>query len=198
MHVRNRYLWVVPNWNLIIFVFTIYAVWNTHARIEKATAEAFIMSWASLTPAVTIESPCITPQSAPTATDARVDLDTPDELAIRSLLLGIVHRTAGYYVPARAFLKDAYQRQAEIENSIWVGGVALFESAVLDLKEAEVSITADAKTTWAAAIKNALEKLDKAFTLATSSNTDLSSRLDTRIAMLRDEIAMKKEMLGLV
>ena len=150
---------------------------------------------------MTIESPCITPQSQPTTTDAKVDLDTPDELAIRSLLLGIVHRTAGYYVPARAFLKDAHQRQAEIENSIWVGGVSLFESAVLDLKEADASVAsdvgADAKAIWATATKDALEKLDKAFTLATSSNTDLSSRLDTRIAMLRDEIAMKKEMMGL-
>lgn len=131
-----------------------------------------------------------------------VDLDTPDELAIRSLLLGIVHRTAGYYVPARAFLQDAHQRQAEIENSTWVGGVALFESAVLDLKEANASVAADGaadtKAIWATATKDALEKLDKAFTLATSSNADLSSRLDTRIAMLRDEIAMKKEMVGLV
>ena len=48
------------------------------------------------------------------------------------------------------------------------------------------------------AIKKADEELDKALALATSSNSDLSSRLDSRIAMLKDEMAMKKEMLGIV
>ena len=38
-------------------------------------------------------------------------------------------------------------------------------------------------------------RLDRALALAPQS-VDLSSRLDTRISMLRDEIATKREMLG--
>ena len=89
-------------------------------------------------------------------------MDIPDGLAIRSLLLDIIRGTAGCYVPVQAFLKDALQRQ--VENGVWIGGVSLFESVVLDPKEADPSVTsdarADAKATWATATNNALEKLD--------------------------------------
>ena len=48
---------------------------------------------------------------------------------------------------------------------------------------------------WTSALKRASERLDQALALAPQS-VDLSSRLDTRISMLRDEIAMKREMVG--
>ena len=135
------------------------------------------------------------------ATDAVPD--TPDELAIRSLLLGIVHRTAGDFVSSRALLEDAVARHPAVKVSTWVGGVAWFELAVLDLKEMEVSQAEKGKEgpladtdAWAHVMKDALEKLDKALSLATQQ-VDLSSRLDSRIAMLKDEIALKKEMLGI-
>jgi len=53
------------------------------------------------------------------------------------------------------------------------------------------------KGEWERALTTAGEKLDVALSLATSS-VDLSSRLDSRITMLRDEIAAKREMLGIV
>jgi hypothetical protein len=75
----------------------------------------------------------------------------------------------------------------------WVGGVALFELAVLDLVDADA---AGADTAgWALALRSAGERLDKALALA-GKDTDLSSRLDIRVAMLRDEIEGKREMLG--
>jgi hypothetical protein len=178
-------------------------VWNTHARIVKSTAKAHIEEWSSLTPAVTIRSPYI--NSAPTGAPltGTIDLDSPDELSIRSLLLGIVHRTAGEYIPARAFLVDAHMRQPEFTTSTWVGGMALFELAVLELKEAEIAAASlasprEAKAMWTIALKDASRDLDQALALATSNNSDLSSRLDSRIAMLRDEIATKTETLGIV
>lgn len=183
------------------------AVWNTHARIEKTTAEAHIKEWSSLTPAVTIESPDFKIQIQELTSTVVLDLDNSDELAIRSLLLGIVYRTAGSFGPSRAFLIDAHKRQAEMETSTWVGGVALFEMAVLDLKETEAVTTSttvgddtklDSRATWTAAIKGASEKLDQALALATSGNADLSSRLDSRIAMLREEMGTKKEMMGII
>ncbi|TFK66270.1 hypothetical protein BDN72DRAFT_844550 [Pluteus cervinus] len=216
--------------------------WNTHARINQDIAIQHIKAWASLTPAVTISSPFITTAetSPPQDTKKVPDLDTPDELALRSLLMGIVHRTAGAYVPARAFLEDALAKQPEIAVSTWIGGVAMFDLAVLDLKEMEAQIaaghshghnghtTVDAVTivintappssassmsgeseqsldkvtdevrqAWIPVLKKAELKLDKAMALATNS-TDLSSRLDSRITMLRDEIGTKRELLGIV
>ncbi len=79
----------------------------------------------------------------------------------------------------------------------------MFELAVLDLKELEarekVDIEEDPTTlrsAWGTALDNAIVKLDQAYALA-PTNVDLSSRLDTRIAMLRGEIGLKREKLGL-
>lgn len=169
-----------------------------------------------------------------------LDLDNPDELAIRALLLGINYRTTQEYEISRGFLSEAYEYHSSIKTSTWVGGVAMFELAVLDLKEAEecdrvraaaassafsspgpsplkASMTVDTdlangdepdrlriprphskeegKSNWVEALKSASHKLDAALGLATSS-VDLSSRLDSRIAMLRHEIATKKDLLG--
>ena len=148
---------------------------------------------------MTIESPykSTIPASAP---EVIVDLDSADELSIRSLLLGIVHRTAGEYIAARAFLVDAHARQPDLTISTWVGGIAQFELAVLELKEAEVSVVSlpsrEAKAVWTKALEEASGELDRALALAMGNNSDLSSRLDTRIAMLKDEIAMKREIVG--
>lgn len=177
------------------------AVWNTHDRIEKSSAEAHIKEWNTLTPAVTSDSPSIISNIA-NSPPGTLDLDNPDELSIRSLLLGIVHRTTGDYVASRAFLADAHKRQPELESSTWAGGVALFELAVLDLKEAEVvtlsSTPEESKKIWTSVLKMATEKLNQALALSTGNNSDLSSRLDSRIAMLKDEIATKREMIDIV
>jgi len=63
------------------------------------------------------------------------DLDTPDELAVRSLLLGILYRTLGDFATSRIHLTEAYDLRVEVEVSTWVGGLALFELAALDLTE---------------------------------------------------------------
>jgi len=194
--------------------------WNTHARIPKAVALEHIAELSELSPLPSVPSPYIpapiSPITSPTLpTDPVQDLDTPDELAIRSLILGITHRTAGEYTAAGAFLIDAHARHAAVKVSTWVGGVALFELAVLALRAAQartegvpgldVSPGGDGKKErvpeeekkeiWMKAIREAEGRLEKALALATQQ-VDLSSRLDSRIAMLRDEIALKKEMLA--
>lgn len=170
-------------------------VWNNHTRVQPSVAEEHIREWMALTPAPTISSPVV---PNPPAADASspADLDTPDELALRSLLLGITHRTAKHHAAARAFLEDAVARHPHVEVSTWIGGVAYFELAVLDLREYDQTGSID-PTGWTGVIKGANEKLDKALGLAGNS-VDLSSRLDTRIAMLRDEMVVKKEVLGIV
>ncbi|KAI0664762.1 outer membrane protein Iml2/Tetratricopeptide repeat protein 39 [Cubamyces menziesii] len=178
--------------------------WNTHARITKETAIGHLKDWATcLNPPPTIETALLKEHvlsltSPSPTTPGASPADTPDELAIRSLLLGIVHRTAGDFAGARAFLGDAEARHATVQVSTWVGGVAWFEHAVLDLKEMEARAAAEIVdgAEWGRVLKGALEKLDKALSLATQQ-VDLSSRLDSRIAMLKDEIGLKREMLGL-
>lgn len=129
-----------------------------------------------------------------------MDLDSPDELAARALLLGILHRTAGEFKASREFLEDALARHKTVKISTWVGGIASFETAVLDLKEADALYGSDAtvpmgdaaKAYWKKVLKSASEMLDQALSLA-PQNVDLSSRLDTRVSMLRDEITTKRE-----
>jgi len=170
--------------------------WNTHARVTKDVAQGYITEFSSFSPPSTIPSPFIT--ELPSSISTPPDLDTPDELAIRSLLLGALHRTAGELEVSRAFLVDAVKRHSDVKVSTWVGGMAMYEQAVLDLNEAESNVGSDVlldsskKAEWLKAMKSANEKLDQALTLSGQS-VDLSSRLDMRIAMLRDEIGLKKE-----
>jgi len=156
-----------------------------------------------------------------------VDLDTPDELALRALLLGIHHRTLKAFDVARGFLVQAHGYHSELKVSTWIGGLAMFELAVLDLKEAEdrhgkgvtvvvrgiekedVPMVNDDRSSfqmmgdeemsgvWSEAVKAARVKLDVALDLSTNS-IDLSSRLDSRIAILKDEISTKLEILGIL
>ena len=164
--------------------------------------------------------------SAASQVEDAVDLDTPDELALRALLLGIHHRTLKTFDLARGFLVQAYGYHTELKVSTWIGGLAMFELAVLDLKEAEdrhgkrVSVVVrgiekedgpmingdrsyfqvkggeEMSKVWSEVLKAARVKLDVALDLAT--NVDLSSRLDSRIAILKDEISTKREILGIL
>jgi hypothetical protein len=197
-----------------------HTVWNTHQRIEDAVAEAHIKELAALTPpvAIAVPSPFLPAidekhtvkvrflfQSTFTPGLTRVaiilqpdqptpDLDTPDERALRALLLGIMHRTLRLYAPARALLEAA--RGAQLKVSTWIPGVALFELAVTDLKEADADAALD-KAGWARALAGAETKLDAAQGILGKNDIDLSSRLDSRIALLRDEIAAKRGMVGI-
>lgn len=239
--------------------------WNTHGRITPEVAQAHIAELLSLSPPVTLPSPISpAPPPPPTTPDddaqaqARPPLDTPDELALRALLLGITHRAAGHPTEARRFLRDAHARHARIPStgSAWIGGVALFELAVLELREAhrlehegdgegegesggtsspssseEESVSSSiissgvaagvygagragggigelklrmnalavhdgtSQTRWRRVLKEAEALLDSAMSLS-GPEVDLSSRLESRVAMLRDEIGLKREMLG--
>lgn len=153
-----------------------------------------------------------------------VDLDTSDELALRALLLGIHHRTLKAFDVARGFLVQAHGYHSELKVNTWIGGLAMFELAVLDLKEAEdryrkrVTVVRgiekeegpkvngrsysqlmgdEEMRVWSEVLTAARDKLDVALDLTTSS-VDMTSRLDSRIAILKDEISTKRETLGIL
>jgi hypothetical protein len=230
-------------------------VWNNHGRIAPHIAQAHIDTLSALTPPVfstighdaSASAGSLEASKAATtpSPDLDVDLDSPDEIAIRALLLGIHYRTVGKPDVARRLLEEAVGLQSALKASTWVGGVASFEIAVLDLKEAQTTLDkragssadlsrpdadvasaassvrdstshatlpadagrlngnghvsdadagAEVKRRWTEVLERASARLDVALSLATSS-VDLSSRLDSRVAMLRDEIATKREML---
>jgi len=189
--------------------------WNTHSHIDKDTALAHIKDLSTLTPPVGIESEYMPAQPAPPA-DAILDLDTADELAIRSLILGIVHRTIGDYATSRMLLNDALKHFANVEISNWVGTVTWFERSVLELKdgekkaaEAEAQYFDTAETEeeelkaqekiyeiWQRTFDLGRRALSRSHALCTR-DTDLAARLDSRIIMLKDEMKAKMATLGL-
>jgi len=106
--------------------------------------------------------------------------------------LGILYRAAGEYAVARTHLEAVTAGENEVEGK-WSGQMSKFELAVLALRE--VSAAAD-RDRWSAALKAATTSLDQA-AARSNANVDLSSRLDSRIALLRDEIELKTQALGL-
>jgi hypothetical protein len=175
--------------------------------VDKSICRAHIADVVHLTPALTIKSPTTTELLAsstpkPSTSDLE-DLDNPEEMAVRALLLGICHRTIEEFEPAMQFLQDARKYQTQVNT--WVGGVAMFDLAVLQLKHVEwreknqskEAGSVDWKEEWLKAIQRADANLDEA-TLLSPNTVDLSGRLDSRISMLRDEMASKKEMLAKV
>jgi hypothetical protein len=80
-------------------------------KIEKSTAKAHVDEWSTLTPAMTIESPYINPPTK-ALPEGAVDLDSPDELSIRS---------SSASSTARAFLVDAHTRQRDLTTSTYMG-----------------------------------------------------------------------------
>ncbi|KIK19843.1 hypothetical protein PISMIDRAFT_682759 [Pisolithus microcarpus 441] len=181
--------------------------WNTHAHADKETALVHIEELAAFTPPVGIQTEYMTSSSSTCQSGRLLDLDTSDELAVRSLILGILHRTLGDYAGARKLLYDALKHYQNVEANSWVGAVAHFELAVLDMKEGDWKSAvvseedpAEGDTVlevWRRAIKSAKDTLAHAHALCTRE-TDLSSRLDSRIVMLREEIDMKMRQLGIL
>ncbi|KAI6138118.1 outer membrane protein Iml2/Tetratricopeptide repeat protein 39 [Pisolithus tinctorius] len=175
-------------------------VWNAHAHADKESALAHIEELTALTPPMDIQTEYVRSSSSVQQPWTLPDLDTSDEFAVRSFILGILHRTLGDYAGARKLLHDALKHYQNGDVNSWVGGVTHFELAVLDMKEGEQRSAAMSEgnpvggeavlEVWNHAIKSAKDALARARALCTRE-TDLSSRLGGRIMKLREEIDMK-------
>lgn len=116
------------------------------------------------------------------ALTAPADLDTADEIAIRNLLLGILYRADGAYALARTHLEAVVIGENDVEGK-WTGQVSKFELAVLDLHEVTAAGVGSNRDRWSAALKSATTHLDQA-AARSNATVDLSSRLDSRIALV--------------
>ncbi|KAF6750566.1 mitochondrial outer membrane protein IML2 [Ephemerocybe angulata] len=170
------------------------------AAVPAATSSGFLSGW-------TGSSVVASPSSTSVEKGGEVlDLDNGDEQAVRALLLGICHKTVESYEAAQAFLGEAVRLQdgGRVRVNTWVGGVAWFERGVAEIREVEWRQKRDSegkgdaywKGEWERALKGAGAKLEKAMALSPNS-VDLSSRLDSRVSMLRDEIVAKRASLGI-
>ncbi|KAG8746511.1 hypothetical protein FRC10_004645 [Ceratobasidium sp. 414] len=158
------------------------------SRFDQNWQSAHIANLVVLSPVISTASGSFTEEKASNT----ADLDTGDEIAIRHLLLGVLHRAAGEYALARAHLDAVVADEGNVEGK-WSGQVSKFELAVNDLREVPGGANRDR---WATALKAATTHLDQAVARG-GAGVDLSSRLDSRIALLRDEIEVKMQTLGL-
>ncbi|KAI0245993.1 hypothetical protein BJV78DRAFT_1286878 [Lactifluus subvellereus] len=105
--------------------------WNTHVHITLAITQAHIATLLSISPSVTLQTLFTPTQSDDIDIKANMTmptcapLDTPDELTLCALLLSIMHHVV------------RHRDKITSMGSMWIGGVALFELAVLKLCEAQ-------------------------------------------------------------
>jgi len=167
---------------------------NVHSRLDPTIAAEFVDEWLALHPKHAV--PTTLRATKPiTATNTLARLESPDELAVRSLLLGAVHSGSGRHAEAQLFLGDALEQSKDVEAK-WVIVLTNFELAVLEMRVAETKISAksrNSRTEWAPALAAAETRLDAA--MQSCPNADMSSRLESRIGMLRNELATKRETL---
>jgi len=166
--------------------------WNVHSRTTISAAEARIKEWMALTPLVVCpESPFATGIEESSATNSVIG----DELTLRDLLLGIVHRTAKHFAASRTLLERVLTKEGKLKlehGTGWMIPTAAFEIAVLELHEANAKNASESlsKEAWRSILKSASAWLAKAIALSSNSH-NMSTRLEIRIATLQDEISQK-------
>ena len=189
-----------PQWHVtrITFAFILGSFWATiGGRSPDQAIEKQIAHLNSFTP-----RPAGGGGSLATAPDpTHDDLDTIDEMAMRDLLLGALYRsqnTRESLATAHAILQGVADARTRIHEEKWVVPFALFELAVVECKVATLAEqekgASDRKSLWREAARRAEKYLEEALTIP---EYDLKSRLESRIIMLRDEIATKKGKVGL-
>jgi hypothetical protein len=202
-------------------------VWNNFSRVSKPIAESHIAKLVQLTPAVVVSSPRsrspLESSASSTKRTSLPDLELPDELCTRFVLLGLLHREIGYLDESREFFEAAVAVKS-VETGLMTN-TAYFELAVLVLKKADTNgmgngdvpggIVGDIER-WNVALSDASRYLQMAS--QRMQDFDLGTRLDSRIGLvrrcfafvgfqisslfpyvqkLRSEIELKKKMLGI-
>ncbi|GAA5845513.1 hypothetical protein JCM9279_003058 [Rhodotorula babjevae] len=131
------------------------------------------------------------------------DLDTPAEILIRDLILGALYAALAHYEPAAGHFSTATHlldgvlaaSDAEIGDEKWARAFAGWHRAVVELRVGDTAECAgEDKAGWSKRAKRADEWLAGVLALG---EFDMKTRLESRVLMLRDEMAMRKSKLGL-
>ncbi|GAA5935455.1 hypothetical protein JCM3775_006276 [Rhodotorula graminis] len=131
------------------------------------------------------------------------DLDTPAEILIRDLILGVLYAALAHYEPAAGHFATATHlldgvlaaSDAELGDEKWARAFAGWHRAVVELRIGDTAECAgEGKVGWSKRAKRADEWLAAVLALP---EFDMKTRLESRVLMLRDEIAMRKAKLGL-
>ncbi|KZV92878.1 hypothetical protein EXIGLDRAFT_836136 [Exidia glandulosa HHB12029] len=169
---------------------------NVHSHMTSEMSKALIQEWLALTPRSSIVSPVeASAEKTPLHKESANDLILPEELALRSLLLGVVHGVASYWTEARAYLEEAAQVAKEADYK-WVCVVAHFELATLELRETSARLGAEnrQRQPWMDAIAKTEKRIETALSFSTNT-TEMTGRMESRINMLRHEMTAKKRTL---
>ncbi|GJN90579.1 hypothetical protein Rhopal_003591-T1 [Rhodotorula paludigena] len=148
--------------------------------------------------------------SVPLIVSPSDELDTPSEVLIRDLLLGVLYASLSHSDPARLRIAAAFldailaATPEQVGDEKWVPAFAGWHRAVVELKSGDLEMrergvdegkkTEEAKKIWRDRFRRAETWLDAVLALG---EYDLKTRLESRVLMLRDEIATKKRRLGL-
>ena len=136
--------------------------------------------------------------------ESNVDLDTADERASRSLILGVLYGTKDEFDPARKYLQNSMEGET-VWIKTWISPLAAYEQAILELREAELGnmrakegeqeTTQKRKERWRQAFLSATSYLDRCATLV--AGTPLAGRMESKVDLTKEEITQRRSMMGL-
>lgn len=130
------------------------------------------------------------------------DLDSLDEISIRDLLLGTLYLSLGdvdSLKTANSYFYEIAKNSANIVEERWTVAFALFQRACATLKRGDLEDKQperiDRKKLWNPILSEAEKLLD---TISSLPEYDFKNRLESRLLMLKNEIASKRKQVGLV
>lgn len=141
---------------------------------------------AALTPSVTVSDGCIQMDPVPGAV---VDLDTPDELALRALILGIAHRTLGNYLGSGKLFEGV----ATYASNSWFEGVARLNLVVAEKQKVQEHVGFNGEEyydTLEYIQENVKREMHRAKQLCGQRNIKYPGMLENRLKMLEQEIGI--------
>ncbi|KAK4054454.1 Mitochondrial outer membrane protein iml2 [Microbotryomycetes sp. JL201] len=177
----------------ITYAYILGCFWATiGGRSPPEAIRAQIQHLAEMTPPMT---GAVQAEPNPAADE----LDSVEEYAMRALLLGALYRsqnTGESLATAKRLLQFVLDNKQQIQQEKWTVPFSMFELAVIECKSADLEEQAanhlplqQRNAMWTGRLKRADSLLQDLLKIA---EYDLKSRLESRVMMLREEIATKQ------
>ncbi|KAH8924821.1 hypothetical protein BT69DRAFT_1318643 [Atractiella rhizophila] len=163
--------------------------WNALSRMPEHTLRHLVATLSSFSPS---PSPGYSKKTGPIKFQATDELDTMEEIVLRSLLLGLAYLAMGELKEASAHLEDAAARGAETDE-IYAAAYANYALALCTLRSADANPD-QSKAAWDLAFTKAETFLEEIF--KRQEHYNMKSRLESRVSMLRSEMSVKKDIVS--